>query len=86
MKQLVYDIETDGLLPDVSKIHVCCTYDIDTGEEWYSTDVDKIIKQLSSADHLICHNQIDYDLPVLEQLTGFKPNDNTRITDTLLRS
>jgi DNA polymerase I len=86
MKQLVYDLETDGLLPEVSKIHVCCTYDIDTGEEWYSTDTIEIVKQLESADHLICHNQLDYDLPVLEKLFNWKPNEETRITDTLILS
>lgn len=86
MKQLVYDIEADNLYDDVTKIHVCCTYDIDTGEEWHSTIKEDIIKQLSSADHLICHNQIDYDLPVLEKLFNWKPNEQTRITDTLILS
>lgn len=84
--QLVFDIETNGLLPDVDTLHVCCTYDIDTQEEWYSTDPKAIVAHLSKATHLICHNMIDYDLPVLEKLTGFKPNDNVRITDTLILS
>lgn len=84
--QLVFDIETNGLLPDVSTLHVCCTHDIDTGEEWYSTDPKEITSHLSKATHLIGHNIIDYDLPALEKLTGWKPNDNTRITDTLVLS
>jgi DNA polymerase I-like protein with 3'-5' exonuclease and polymerase domains len=84
--QLVFDIETNGLLPDVNTLHVCCTYDLDTKEEWYSTDPDEIISHLSKATHLIGHNIIDYDLPVLELITGFKPNDKTRITDTLILS
>lgn len=84
--QLVFDIETNGLLPDVDTLHVCCTYDLDTEEEWYSTDPQAIVAHLSAATHLIGHNIIDYDLPVLEKLTGFKPNENTRITDTLILS
>lgn len=84
--QLVFDIETNDLLPDVNTLHVCCTYDLDTKEDWYSTDPQEIISHLSKATHLIGHNIIDYDLPVLELLTGFKPNENTRITDTLILS
>ena len=86
MSQLVFDIETNGLLPDVNTLHVCCTYDLDTEEEWYSTDPQAIVAHLSAATHLIGHNIIDYDLPVLEKLTGFKPNEETRITDTLVLS
>lgn len=84
--QLVFDIETNGLLPDVSTLHVCCTHDIDTGEEWYSTNQEEILSHLSKATHLIGHNIIDYDLPALEKLTGWKPNEETRITDTLILS
>ena len=84
--QLVFDIETNGLLPDVSTLHVCCTYDLDTKEEWYSTDPQAITAHLAKATHLIGHNIIDYDLPVLEKLTGFKLNEATKITDTLILS
>jgi len=84
--QLVFDIETNGLLPGVNTLHVCCTYDLDTKEEWYSTDPQEITSHLSKATHLIGHNILDYDLPVLEKITGFKPNDKTRITDTLVLS
>lgn len=84
--RLVFDIETNGLLPDVNTLHVCCTYDLDTKEEWYSTDPQEIISHLSKATHLIGHNIIDYDLAVLEKLFNWKPNEETRITDTLILS
>lgn len=84
--QLVFDIETNGLMPEVDTLHVCCTYDLDTEEEWYSTDPKAIVAHLSAATHLIGHNIIDYDLPVLEKLTGFKPDEETRITDTVILS
>ena len=86
MTQLVFDIETDGLLPDVSTLHVCCTYDLDTKEEWHSTDPQEILSHLSKADHLIGHNIIDYDLPVLKKLLNWSPNEATNITDTLILS
>lgn len=84
--QLVFDIETNGLYDQVSTLHVCCTYDLDTKEEWYSTDPKAILDHLSKATHLIGHNIIDYDLPVLEKLFNWKPNEQTRITDTLILS
>ena len=84
--KLVFDIETDGLLPEVSTLHVCCTYDLDTQEEWYSTDPQEILSHLSKATHLIGHNIIDYDLPVLKKLLNWIPNEATDITDTLILS
>lgn len=85
-KRLVIDTESDGFLNECTKLHVCCTYNLDTQEEWYSTDYDEIREQLSSATELIAHNLIDHDLPVLEKLLGWKPNDTTKITDTLILS
>lgn len=84
--RLVFDIETNGLYDQASTLHVCCTQDIDTGEEWHSTNPDEILSHLSKATHLIGHNIIDYDLPVLEKLFNWKPNDQTQITDTLILS
>lgn len=86
MTRLVFDIETNGLYDEVSQLHVCCTYDLDTEEEWHSTDPEEVKAKLSSATELIGHNIIDYDLPCLEKLLGWKPNDTTKITDTLILS
>ena len=86
MTRYVFDIETDGLYDEVTQFHVCCTYDLDTEEEWYSTDPEEVKAKLSSATELIGHNIIDYDIPCLEKLLGWKPNDRTKITDTLILS
>ena len=72
MKRLVADIETNGLdftglFENITELHVCCTQDIDTGETWYSTDTQEILDHLGSADILIGHNFIDYDIPVLSK-------------------
>ena len=67
MSRIVYDTETDGFLNECTKLHVCCTYNVDTGEEWYSTDYEEICQHLDTATELIAHNQIDYDLPVLKE-------------------
>jgi len=71
-RRLVYDIETDGLLDTVSKIHCIIMKDIDTGELFTFTDnFEEAVGLMSSADLLIAHNQIGYDLQVVKK---FYPN------------
>ena len=85
-KTLVLDTETNGFLEAATKLHVCCTYCLETKEEWNSTDPQEIREHLSSATHLICHNIIAFDLPILKKLINWIPNDNVKITDTLILS
>lgn len=63
-------METNGLLPDVSKIHVIVTYDPDTCQ-FTRFDKEKVkegLKLLSQADVLVGHNIIGYDLPVIQHI------------------
>ena len=69
---IVFDIETDGLLKTVSKVHCLVTYDTTTDKlTAYNNQgncpsiVDGLL-ELSKAEHLIGHNIIGYDLPVLK--------------------
>jgi len=84
MSSYVFDIETDGLLDDVSKIHCLVLKDIDTQEitsyereDWYIGT-----NKLEKADLIIGHNIIKYDIPVLEKLFQFKTE--AKIFDTLV--
>lgn len=85
---IVYDIETDGLLDTVSKVHCISTYDIDTGEKRRFTCNDLVnsvwhgVHYLEQANTLICHNQKSYDVLVLQKLHGFDPKG--LLVDTLL--
>ena len=74
---LVFDIETNGLLYDVSTIHCIATYDTETdkasvfndqgdGTETISDGINKIME----ADCIAGHNVIGYDLPVIRKLTN----------------
>lgn len=38
------------------------------------------------AEELAGHNIINYDLPLIKKITGLTPNENTKITDTLVMS
>lgn len=71
---LIFDIETDGLLYNVSTIHCIGIYDTETEETHVYNDTgskEPIVKGVQMLDdaELICgHNIIGYDLPVINKL------------------
>jgi DNA polymerase-1 len=80
-----FDIETDGLLNDVTKIWCIVLKDINTGEIFkYGPDKvhDGVIK-MQGATLLIGHNIIAFDLPVIQKIyKDSKMKDN--VFDTLV--
>ncbi len=83
---IVFDIEADGLLDKVTKIHCFSYCNIDTMESQTLTKKEDIILFFKSNQnlHLIGHNIINYDIPVLEKILGIKFEG--KITDTLALS
>ena len=79
--RLVFDIETDGLLPDVTKAHCIVLKDIDTNEI-IKPKLKKAMQLLSEADEIIGHNIIKYDIPALQKLYGFYTE--AKIFDTIV--
>jgi DNA polymerase I-like protein with 3'-5' exonuclease and polymerase domains len=79
---LVFDIETDGLLLDVSRFWVGVTYCIETKEENVYYDAKEMVKALNEAETIIGHNIVGYDIPALYILTG--ENCTSNVIDTLL--
>ena len=74
MKYLIFDIEADGLLEDFSKIH-CMVYAKISGSSvsfGTTTDISEMIDILNSADYIIGHNIIRYDIPALEIISDNK--------------
>jgi DNA polymerase I-like protein with 3'-5' exonuclease and polymerase domains len=92
MRRLVFDLETNNLLPKVSKIHCIGITDVDTNESFIFNDemnpdgepIEDGLEMLDRADTIIGHNIINYDLPVLEKLRGWTPKAQVR--DTLVMS
>ena len=86
---LIFDLETDGLLDDVSRIHCLSIYDTDTEEQTtYNTDKGDVltgIRQLQKANTIIGHNIIGYDLPVIRKLYSWFDYTN-QVLDTLVLS
>ena len=82
--RIVMDIETDGLLENVTKIHCLSYLNIDTEGNDVTTLLDyEEMKELLLQDNLeICgHNIIRYDIPVLEKILNIKIN--AKLIDTL---
>ena len=88
---LIFDLETDGLLRDVSTIHCLAIHDIDTNETYrYNNQgnqepVIRGIQHLSDADSIIGHNIINYDCSVLHKLYPWFSEPGC-VIDTLLLS
>ncbi len=89
--RLLFDIETDGLLDKVTKVHCIVTRDLDTGViSRFNTNTDYGIEDglahLELADELYGHNIIDYDLRVLRKLHDWYPAPSVTLRDTLVIS
>ena len=89
---IIFDLETDGLLPDVSKIH-CLAMTVEgaqasqvfANEDQYD-NLEQALEMMSDAEGLVGHNILGYDLPVLKKLLGWVPHKETKISDTLVVS
>ena len=88
--KLVFDIETNGLDPDI--IWLVVAQDLSTGKQYIFTDYEddypglsEFIPFFEKADTLIGHNIISFDLPVLKKLTGWVPT-HQKTVDTMLLS
>lgn len=96
-KRVIFDIETNGLLPEqgatgvfaMDKIHCIVIMDIDTGEiiDYVNNDEENDLAEgvqvLMEADLLIGHNILDFDIPAIRFIyPDFYPEG--RIIDTLV--
>ena len=86
MKNIVFDIETDGL--DATKIWCMAITDPDTGETktYGPTQIVEGLACLNSAEKLIGHNIIGFDLPVIKKLHNIDLMEGKKIIDTLVLS
>lgn len=84
--RLCFDIEGDGLFWDVSKIFCIVAYDLDTKavHKFTPENISEGVQFLFSADTLIGHNIVRYDIPALEKLYPF--TFTGKVIDTLIIS
>lgn len=87
--RLIFDIESDGLIPELTKIHCIVIVNADTGDlksyadQLGHTPVSEALDLLAKADELIGHNIINFDIPAIQKLhPKWKPSG--RVTDTII--
>lgn len=87
---LIFDIETDGLLYNVTTIHCLAIHDLATNQtisyndEGNQEPIARGIQRLADADQIIGHNIIGYDIPVIRKLYPWF--EKPYVVDTLLLS
>ena len=96
---LIFDIETDGLLYNVTTIHCLVIYDTETDQTLVYNDeafershnqpakepIVRGIQHLADADCIAGHNILSYDIPVISKLYPWFECPAT-VIDTLLLS
>ena len=88
---LIFDIETDGLLHNVTTIHCLAIHDLDTKQTIAYNDtgnqepISRGLQRLQDADSIIGHNIVGYDLPVIRKLYSWFDSHGL-VVDTLLLS
>lgn len=87
MAKYVFDIESDGLLANVTTMHLLVCKNVETKELKHYLDGDlSWIELFNNAEEVIGQNIIAYDLLVLKKLFNYDLPDHTKVFDTLLYS
>lgn len=86
MRAATYDIESDGLLDSITKIHCLAIRNCATGEsKLYTADsIPEGLALLDTAEIIYGHNVVGFDNLALEKLYGWVPK--ARVRDTMLWS
>jgi len=86
MSYTIFDLECDGLLDEVTKLHCFCYQIYEKGillEKGALVNSIDIITFLDKQETIIGHNIIRFDLPVLKKLLGWKKPKELKIIDTM---
>lgn len=73
-KTLVFDVESDGLLDTLTRIHVLHIHEVETGNSWTfrknkkEDTIKQGLKILSSGQTLVGHNILQFDIKALEKV------------------
>ena len=93
MSKYILDLESDGLIPQMTKIHCIVLKDIDTGEIISCADqpgyrsLETALDYISEADLLVFHNGIKFDIPALKKIySGLELKPTCQFYDTLISS
>lgn len=85
----IFDIETDGLLDELTCIHALVLLNIDTGEMFscppdkyaFVMTIEEGLRELMNAELIVGHNIIKFDIPAIQKLyPWFQPKGVVRDT------
>lgn len=85
-RKFIFDLETDGLLDQVTTVHCAVLVPVDEGPiiDCRNAGMDQFLSYYTDPDvHLIGHNAIKYDCAVIQKLYGIGI-DRSRVSDTLV--
>ena len=87
--QWLFDLESDGLLAEATKLHCAVAKNLDTGEIVSFTPMtgfESFLNLLGQATLLVGHNLIGFDLPLLKKFyPNFSPSAEVRDTLVMAR-
>lgn len=87
---LIADLETDGLLQELTRIHLLVIIEHETGRKWVfrrNRHEDTIldgIAMLNEAELIVGHNWVGFDGPALWKVYGDAYNPRGKVRDTLV--
>lgn len=88
---LIFDIETDGLLDDVTKVHCLVIKDTDidhvyicSGEKDIKDGLELLMEKTRFHHVISGHNVIKFDIPVIKKLYPWFTMDESKVFDTLV--
>jgi len=87
--RLVFDLETDGHLNELTKIHCIATRNADDpNQSWVygPNDIAQGIVQLTQASEIIGHNIVCFDIPAIHKTHPSFDIEGVKVTDTLVLS
>lgn len=98
--RLAFDIETDGLLDELTTIHSIVAVDVKTGRGWSATDhpgytspngyevisIDECLRLLLEAEEIVGHNIIAFDIPAIQKVKPWFMPRREQVRDTLIDS
>ena len=86
MRTLVFDMETNNLLREVTKVHCISAQCMETQEtyHWAQDNLEYGIKELQKADVLVGHNITGFDIPALRKLYPSLWSYRGEFIDTML--
>ncbi|RVB02850.1 DNA polymerase [Mesorhizobium sp. M7A.F.Ca.CA.004.02.1.1] len=92
LQTAVFDVETDGLIPEMTRIHSLVIKEVETGTIWSCFDkmgskhsIAFGLKLLEEAETIVGHNIQEFDIPAIQKLhPWFLPRGIVR--DTLILS